>query len=199
MENSDKLEWIHPDKVMEIHRVKEKKKALQARMNRSYFKNTTTLFKPNSQLHNDAKLSNNLPPKRKNPFVKNESIKKLKESNLLELDASSDSTLFDLLNLKPSEMTTATNLNKEEKFLFASVLTKLDSPDCIPEREVSKGEKNIPMDWTLHTKMRLMSENPFAWNVKLKTSEEASSTTGFVRCLDIGEKETTLDTSPNAR
>ncbi|XP_033230989.1 protein downstream neighbor of son homolog [Belonocnema kinseyi] len=199
MENSDKLEWIHPDKVMEIHRVKEKKKALQARMNRSQFKNTTTLFTPSSQLHNDAKFTNNLPPKRKNPFLKNESIKKLKESNLLELDASSDSTLFDLLNLKPSEITMATNHNKERKFSFASVLTKLDSPDSIPEREVLKGEKNIPMDWTLHTKLRLMSENAFDWNVKLKTSEEASSTTGFVRCLDIGEKETTLDTSPNAR
>ena len=55
------------------------------------------------------------------------------------------------------------------------------------------------MDWTLKTKMRFMSPKPFPWNCKLKTSEEASGTTGFVRCLDISEQDSTLDTSPNAR
>ena len=44
-----------------------------------------------------------------------------------------------------------------------------------------------------------MSPQPFAWKGKLKASEEASGTTGFVRCLDIGEQESTLDTTPNAR
>lgn len=43
-----------------------------------------------------------------------------------------------------------------------------------------------------------MSTKPFAWNKKLKTSEEASGITGFVRCLDT-RTSTSLDTSPNAQ
>ena len=199
MEDSEKLEMMHPDKVMKIHRFKVKRDALQARMNRSVVGNSTALLNSKRQFQNEAKLSNNRSPKRKNPFVKNESNKKLKDSKPPDLEASSDSTLFELLNFKPLATTTTGNLNKKEKLSFDSVLTELDYPNSLPEQEALKGEKYIPIDWTLHSKMRLMSEKPFPWNVKLKISEEASSTSGFVRCLDIGEKETTLDTSPNAR
>ena len=194
---SEKLEWKHPDQIMELRRLKMKAKIFQARMDRKHYENTKDLLNQNNQFDSDYILNNRQPSKRKNPFSINDTNKKLKDLNSLDLDASNDSILFELINLKTIKITESATLDKKES--FASVLTKLGSPERIFEREILKGERNIPMDWTIHTKMRLMSVEPFAWNGKLTTSEEASGTTGFVRCLDIGEKETTLDTTLKAR
>lgn len=62
----------------------------------------------------------------------------------------------------------------------------------------AKGEKWLPIDWSLKTKARLLSAKPFPWNSKLKVVEEASGITAFTRCLD-NNSETKLDTSPNAK
>jgi len=45
---------------------------------------------------------------------------------------------------------------------------------------VIKGEEQLPIDWTLRTKVRFLSPNPFPWSQKIKTCEEASATTGQV-------------------
>lgn len=63
----------------------------------------------------------------------------------------------------------------------------------------AKGEPWIPVDWSLKTKIRFLSAIPFAWNQKLKISEEASGVTGFARCLDSSSTAMSLDTSPNAK
>lgn len=42
------------------------------------------------------------------------------------------------------------------------------------------GELDLPVDWTLRTKVRFLSPNPFPWSQKIKTCEEASATTGLV-------------------
>jgi hypothetical protein len=39
----------------------------------------------------------------------------------------------------------------------------------------------IPVDWSLKTKVRFISSKPFAWSQKLRTCEEASGITGFVK------------------
>lgn len=44
--------------------------------------------------------------------------------------------------------------------------------------EEIKGEVQLPIDWTLRTKVRFLSPNPFPWSQKIKTCEEASATTG---------------------
>lgn len=193
-EGSETLKLINSNQIKEIHNLRLKKNALQARMNGYLNTNTNPLVTNCNQNIPYANSKNALTTKRKNPFAKNNQNKKLKD-NSLDLETTSDSTLFELLNIKPS----IKKPSPLRETTFENILDKYDSFDSTPEREELTGEKYIPMDWTLHTKMRIMSDKPFAWSVKLKTSEEASSTTGFVRCLDIGEKETTLDTTLNAR
>lgn len=38
----------------------------------------------------------------------------------------------------------------------------------------------LPVDWSIKTKVRIMSPNSFSWSAVLKTCEEACSITGFV-------------------
>lgn len=62
--------------------------------------------------------------------------------------------------------------------------------------------KTIPVDWSLKTKVRLTSSKPFPWRTSFKTSEEASGTTGFVRCLHSdrkGKEPCNLDSSHGAK
>lgn len=193
------LEWTRPDQVMQLHRMKLKKRALQARLNKTNT-NTGEVQRSATNLNEfncSSSISQRVPQKRKNPFVINELCKKQKDIPGLEI--SNDNTLFELLNINVQQEKQTVDSSANISLTFANVLSKLDSISQIPDESVSKGAKHIPIDWTLKTKVRIMSPKPFPWNSKLKTSEEASGTTGFVRCLDIGEKETTLDTSLNAR
>lgn len=200
------LEWTHPDQVMRLHRLKLKKRALQARMNKTNRSHTGTSngqhVGNSSGLNSIDIVSQRLTQKRKNPFAINDANKKQKDVPTAgQLEVSSDNTLFELLkiNVEPAERTSADS-SLDNSLTFANVLAKLESTTGqTPDANVPKGSNYVPIDWTLKTKMRFMSLKPFPWNGKLKTSEEASGTTGFVRCLDIGEKETTLDTSLNAR
>lgn len=60
----EKNAWIRPDAVISLHKLKQKKKALQARMNRTSVAGTT---------QNDFNLTLNNTTKsfkRKNPFLK---------------------------------------------------------------------------------------------------------------------------------
>ncbi|EZA51638.1 hypothetical protein DMN91_004045 [Ooceraea biroi] len=198
-QNGGTLEWTHPDQVMRLHRMKLKKRALQARMN----KNTSTgqhVAKDLNEFNSNSSGSQHVSQKRKNPFVISETNKKAKDTLSATLEVSNDNTLFELLKLNGQrEEKTSTGVSVDNSLTFANVLAKLESTSQTPDLNAPTGAAYIPIDWTLKTKMRFMSLKPFPWNGKLKTSEEASGTTGFVRCLNIGEKETTLDTSPNAR
>lgn len=194
-------EWISPDQMMQMHRLKMKKRALQARMNRTSIRGS----KPSLDItvgNLENQLNTSQSQKRKNPFLKNDTNKKLKDNNdkiTPDIDTSADSVLFELIKHK-SALKEIEQHSSNSNLSFTSVLSKLEiNEEPLPELEAIKGESYIPIDWTLNTKMRFMSPKPFAWNGKLKTSEQASGTTGFVRCLDTGEQETTLDTSPNAR
>jgi len=197
-ENASTLEWTRPDQVMQLHRMKLKKRALQARINKTSI-NTNAQQTTNLDGFNSSNVLPHISycQKRKNPFAINETCKKQKDITS-GLEISNDNTLFELLNIDQRKKL-MTDSTIKDSLTFANVLSKLESTNQIPDINVPKGAKYIPIDWTLKTKMRLMSPKPFPWNCKLKTSEEASGTTGFVRCLNIGEKETTLDTSPNAR
>lgn len=197
--NTGTLEWMRPDQVMRLHRMKQKKCALQARMNKT-LNNTTNAQKSESSDKCNFSVPQRLSQKRKNPFAINETCKKQKDDVSANLEISNDNTLFELLHFNTQQQEKQTIASPVESSLsFANVLSKLESTTHMIDVNVPKGEKYIPIDWTLKTKMRFMSPKPFPWNGKLKTSEEASGTTGFVRCLNIREQETTLDTSPNAR
>ncbi|XP_015111674.1 protein downstream neighbor of son homolog [Diachasma alloeum] len=200
---SDTAEWKHPHEVMQLHRLKMRKRALQARMNR------TSVGSPKPSLDITitgplSELASSASQKRKNPFLKSDQRKRSRDDLEPDLEASTDSVLFELMKGKASTSQNDENIEPKKSespsLSFSSALSKLQSLDnYVAESESPKGVSYVPIDWSLNTKVRFMSSKPFPWNGKLKTSEQASGTTGFVRCLDIGEQETTLDTSPNAR
>ncbi|KAK1131981.1 hypothetical protein K0M31_016123 [Melipona bicolor] len=198
MENQNKLqlEWKKPEEVMQLHRLKMKKRALQARMNNAHVNRKNLELKPTQKCNVDSNQCAN--QKRKNPFSKNEICKKLNITPA-DVETSNDNTLFELLKIKVAKVKETNNSLHDYPLTFSDAFLNLEINKDILDLEALKGEKYIPIDWTLKTKMRFMSPKPFPWNCKLKTSEEASGTTGFVRCLDISEQHSTLDTSPNAR
>ncbi|KAL1436564.1 hypothetical protein MTO96_049467 [Rhipicephalus appendiculatus] len=63
----------------------------------------------------------------------------------------------------------------------------------------------LPLDWSLKTRVRFCSTSHFPWSGSLKTCEEASGTTGFVRaihstgCEESAGERGSLDSSPQAR
>ncbi|CAD6215984.1 GSCOCG00004288001-RA-CDS [Cotesia congregata] len=196
----DPPHWIRPEEV-QFKLLKQRKNALQARMNSNKVNTNKSLLNISIE-KSPSKLDSSQQQKRKNPFAKNNLHKRSREEVKPELDVSCDSILFALINPKPPEPKNVfiPNEDSSSNMSFSSVFNKLELDEQrFPEPELPKGEPYVPIDWTLNTKMRFMSPKPFAWNGKLKTSEQASGTTGFVRCLDTGDQESTLDTSPNAR
>lgn len=189
-------EWLHPDKVMKLSMKECKKRALAARMAKTNSDNQELSKNTSGE---DSKKA--LPLKRKNPFSKSDPEKKLKGvAKSSEVVVNEDSTMFEWMNGKPDNSTSMDNILRHYPVSFANALSKLSQEEELVEvEETPSGEKYIPMDWTLSKKMRIMSEDPLPWNTKCKASEEASGITGFVRCIDTGETESTLDTSLNAR
>ncbi|XP_054262662.1 protein downstream neighbor of son homolog [Macrosteles quadrilineatus] len=176
--------WKRPEDVMKLHRLRMKKKALQARMNRSDIPQPSPVL--NTSV--DSAIT-----KRKNPFRSNESglsanLKKVRTTD--EDEHSNDGTLFKLLNITEPE--------KDVPLNFTNILSRISSP-AGPKLNVvlREGTKEPPVDWTLRTKVRFMAQKPFPWNTTLRTCEEASGITGFVRCVD--STNSSLDTSPNAQ
>lgn len=178
------LKWNHPSEVMKLHKLKKRKRALQARIkNESNTANSATKF--------EEILSAG---KRKNPFLRNSDAKKNKLESKPILEESTDQTLFKLLN--ESSSTLGNQINKLTS--FSNILNQNYEPSKQIEVVKAQGEKWLPIDWSLKHKMRFISLKPFPWNQKLKISEEASGITAYTRCLD-SSTETTLDISPNAK
>ncbi|KAL4714129.1 hypothetical protein ACJJTC_008483 [Scirpophaga incertulas] len=195
--------WKRPNEVMQLHKLKKRKKALQERMkcptSTSPGHSTGSDYKASEKINlNFSRLMNSDADKRRNPFSKNtnEQNKKVKLSNVLSPDESSDKTLFALMQLPatvPEKVPQA--LDTEKLSTFSNLLQKFTADHTVVPLAESK-YKYLPIDWALKTRLRLMSPKPFAWTSKLKASEEASGITGFVRCLDTSSSS--LDTSPRA-
>lgn len=175
------LKWHHPSEVMKLHKLKKKKKALQARI-----KNETNTHFVTSKFDDIFSAG-----KRKNPFLRNTDSKRTKIDTSPILEESTDQTLFKLLNQSSSA-------SGNQIINFTNILNVTNEQASSIELVKAQGEKCIPIDWSLKNKMRLLSSKPFLWNQKLKISEEASGITAFTRCLD-NNTETTLDISPNAK
>ncbi|XP_046965089.1 protein downstream neighbor of son homolog [Vanessa cardui] len=189
--------WKTPNQVMQLHKLKKRKKALQDRMKQP---STSIAEEPNKQPI-DLDFSRILNgDKRKNPFSKDslDQNKKIKLGDP-QFDESNDKTLFALLKLpsniieKPPQ-----EVDSEKLSTFSNLLQKFTADHTVETHVVEKKYKHLTIDWALKTKLRLMSAKPFPWTSKLKASEEASGITGFVRCLDT-TLSSTLDTSPRAR
>ncbi|RZC36899.1 hypothetical protein BDFB_001233 [Asbolus verrucosus] len=180
--------WHHPSEVMKLHKLKMKKKALQARITGGILNQTRTTTADKSTALEDIISAK----KRKNPFVKDSENKRCKQDVRAPVEESSDQTLFKLLH----QSSPSTSSHTKPLTSFENILNNENNSDVVIVK--AQGEINAPIDWSLKSKMRLWSIQPFLWKQKLKISEEASGTTGFVRCLDSGTA-TNLDTSPNAK
>lgn len=123
-------------------------------------------------------------------------LKKVK----IDLEIHTDDTLFELLHAPKGK--TATNIEAQEVNNGPNFTNCLMQP--IPEleddeeEEVPKTKPKLPFDWTVKSRLRILSKNPIPGN-NLKSSQEASGMTGFVRCLDIKNNSSGLDISSGAR
>lgn len=184
--------WKRPSDVMRIHKLRLKKRALDFRL---ADKEAETAKTEKNNVKNTTS---------KNPFKRFESQAEKKpkfDANVVVDDSTTDGTLFRLLNFSQTQEASASN---PQNLSFTNALSLLNSPQASQKDSSCKDkpkQDELFVDWTLRVKVRLMSTQPFPWNQKLKTCEEASGITGFVRCIDTDtdNEKISLDSSPNAR
>lgn len=72
-------------------------------------------------------------------------------------------------------------LNNKELSSFTNLINQNDdfATDIVESEEEEKPTSHVPMDWSLKTKLRLLSRSPIPGS-RLKCNEEASGITGFV-------------------
>nr|XP_053631913.1 protein downstream neighbor of son homolog [Cherax quadricarinatus] len=189
--------WIRPGDVMRVRKLKVKRKALQARMISSA--SPLQILAP---VNGQYSVSNGQGLKRRNPF-KYSPNKRVRTEEVNDLECTSDMTLFQLLN-----PTASTNKNNfQQSYSFSNLIKKQLEAENTVEEEDNSGSRvswsdHLAVDWSLKSKIRFKSHKPLPWKQNFKTSEEASGTTGFVRCLCSVSDDTqdrTLDTSANAQ
>jgi len=73
-----------------------------------------------------------------------------------------------------------------------------DEEDNADQVEPPKPTMLLPIDWSIKSRVRILSKTQIVGN-NLKSSQEASGLTGFVRCLDIKSTTSGLDMSDGAR
>nr|XP_045603557.1 protein downstream neighbor of son homolog isoform X1 [Procambarus clarkii] len=188
--------WIRPDDVMRVRKLKVRRKALQARMISS-----SAPLQTLAPVNGNINASNGHGLKRRNPF-KHSPNKRLKTEEDNDLECTSDMTLFQLLN--PTAATNKNNLR--QNYSFSNLIKKELEAEDIDKEDVESSKVTwsdyLAIDWSLKSKVRFKSHKLLPWKHNFKTSEEASGTTGFVRCLSSLSDESedrTLDTSANAQ
>lgn len=74
-----------------------------------------------------------------------------------------------------------------------------DENEKVPDCDEQKPMVYVPLDWSLNTRIRILSNSPILLGNCLKTNQEASGITSFVRCLDSKTSSTGLDISLGAQ
>ncbi|XP_055844511.1 protein downstream neighbor of son homolog [Episyrphus balteatus] len=198
------LSWKKPDELIRLHRLQQKKKQLTARLNNNKANIEIT---PNDK---EKLLEAVIAQKRKNPFAKSsETSKKLKSNGPELID---DDSVLSLITTPPVTKQVETvvketpqrsppaklTLKPFDPKAFSELFSKESHEDDSEIVEQQKFTKNLPVDWSLKTRARFFCETDMP-ATKLKTSQEASGLTGFVRCIDTRNSSGGLDISPAAR
>ncbi|XP_046461627.1 protein downstream neighbor of son homolog [Daphnia pulex] len=184
--------WKKPDEVM--RQMRDKKKALQARFSHASTTTATNNLDNDEALAPTSSSSATASVKRKNPFRRSPA-KRPKLLTVTQDDQRNASANVDFMSMLNAPNVKA-DTNKElavELPQALSIFTAV-TPVC---QKVDQ----CPVDWSLKTRVRFTSKSPFAFSSTLKTSEEASGITGFVRCVSSlkSDEWSTLDTSTNAQ
>lgn len=70
----------------------------------------------------------------------------------------------------------------------------------VEEEGVSNSQETwhaeLCVDWSIKTRLLIKSETLFKWNTALKTSEESSGISAFVRCIDMEPSQNSRSFSP---
>lgn len=67
-----------------------------------------------------------------------------------------------------------------------------------PQEPPAKPSKSFPIHWSIKSRLRIVSKSVLPSN-NLRTSQEASGLTSFVRCIGVKDSSAGLDISPGAR
>lgn len=192
-------QWKRPDEILQLQRLKQKQKALQARIQRPSGKSTTSSV-ASSQQHSDPFTSNQ---KRKNPFSKNEDTS-AKKHKPFEPDFNNDESIFELLQKTTQRDAVAIDASVvkplESRFIVDPQHHQLAVGTSQPESsEVEqKPSKHLPIYWGIKSRLRIVCKSALPGN-NLRTNQEASGLTSFVRCIGIKDSSVGLDISPGAR
>ncbi|XP_017478509.1 PREDICTED: protein downstream neighbor of son homolog [Rhagoletis zephyria] len=197
--------WKHPDELIKLHRLKQKKKQLAARLNQK--KSSTSVEKLSKDKASllEAKISQ----KRKNPFaIKSEETKRTRTDTTPLIE---DDSLLGFVETPPPQKETFVRetptrpppaklvLQPFDPKSFSSMLratTAVDDDEAALEEQ--KITKHLPMDWTIKTRVRILCRSELP-TTTLKTSQLASGLTSFVRCIDTQNTQCGLDISPATR
>uniref|UniRef100_A0A336LZX7 CSON012986 protein n=1 Tax=Culicoides sonorensis TaxID=179676 RepID=A0A336LZX7_CULSO len=178
--------WKRPDEVLKLQRIKQKKRALQQRFN-------------GQQISTVAKSEEiGVSKKRKNPFSTR--IDQSKRHKSLELDEviHPDDTIFELLANSKIEEAKNIEVTSDDQNVFDMQHGVEDANDVDLQENKQIPTPYLPIDWTIKSRLRLLCRTQIPGN-NLKTNQEASGTTSFVRCIDPNQTNAGLDISPGAR
>uniref|UniRef100_A0A182QSY7 Uncharacterized protein n=1 Tax=Anopheles farauti TaxID=69004 RepID=A0A182QSY7_9DIPT len=196
---SNPSQWKRPEDILKMQRLKRKQRALQDRIN-NQSKGATT--KPNQTSSEDPITSRfEASTKRKNPFSRNteQSAKRQKEAHDSGQGDGGEQSIFDLFS-KPQAPTLP---QSEAPLIKGNLAQPYQCPveqalPAVQEEEPLKTSTLAPIHWSIKSKLRIICHTPIPGTC-LKTNQEASGLTSFVRCIDSKESSTGLDISPGAR
>lgn len=103
----------------------------------------------------------------------------------------SEDTIFEILANR--EICETPNLEANLQEVYSAFQN--DQSVAVVEKQII--HPHLPIDWSLKTKLRILSKVQVFGN-QLKMNQEASGLTGFVRCIDHKSTTTGLDISPGA-
>lgn len=107
-------------------------------------------------------------------------------------------TFFDRIHGKDSKAAANLEAPLDSPRKFARSLFVEDDEDQASDTEPSKPTENLPWDWSVKSRVRILSKTPIVSST-LKSIQEASGLTSFVRCIDIPSTETGLDNSDESK
>nr|XP_014092463.1 protein downstream neighbor of son homolog [Bactrocera oleae] len=196
--------WKHPDELIKLHRLKQKKKQLAARINQN--RNLPSAEK--CGLDKERLLEAKIAQKRKNPFAIKSETKRTRTDDTPLIE---DDTLLAFVNTPPPQKDSFVRetptrpppakltLQPFDPKSFAAMLhgTAVNEDDEAVLEE-QKFTKHLPMDWSIKTRVRIFCRSELP-TTTLKTSQLASGLTSFVRCIDSQNAQCGLDISPATR
>uniref|UniRef100_A0AAG5DCG1 Downstream neighbor of son n=1 Tax=Anopheles atroparvus TaxID=41427 RepID=A0AAG5DCG1_ANOAO len=197
---SNPSQWKRPEDILKMQRLKKKQKALQDRIN-NQSRNAASAAQAAKTTEDPIANRFEGNTKRKNPFSRatENNAKRQKEDNPAHIATGEDS-IFELLSKTRAPEVPQIEAPMGKPFVQQRLLQQCPVEQTLPElvEEPPKTSKLAPIHWSIKSKLRIICRTSIP-GTNLKTNQEASGLTSFVRCIDPKESSTGLDISPGAR